>query len=288
MKALCFGEILWDINGVEKTIGGAPFNCSYFLSSLGDSATLISALGSDKNGKEAREAIEEKGVSTTYINSNDKETGYALVGLKDANASYCFNDDSSWDNITISEEQLKAIEKEEYDVFVFGTLSQRSFVSRNTLMKLLERVKTKEIFFDLNLRLNYYSKELLDYCFKKSSIIKINEEEEKVTKELFCLREIREMLYLYNNIRMIILTLGKEGALLLTKEEEYRTKSEKVKAIDTIGAGDSFSSTFLHFYLNGETIVKSMNNAAIVSSFVVQNKGATPKLTEEIRKRINL
>lgn len=104
MKALCFGEVLWDINGVEKSLGGAPFNVAYFLSSFGDSVTLISALGPDVNGKEARKVIEEKGVSTTYINNNDKETGYALIGLNDANASYRFNDDCSWDNITIRDE----------------------------------------------------------------------------------------------------------------------------------------------------------------------------------------
>lgn len=288
MKALCFGEVLWDINGVEKSLGGAPFNVAYFLSSFGDSATLISALGFDTNGKEARKVIEEKGVSTTFINNNGKETGYALIDLSDANASYRFNDDSSWDNIAISEEQLKAIEKEEYDVFVFGTLSQRSFVSRNTLMKLLDKIKTKEVFFDLNLRLNYYDSELLDYSFKRSSIIKINEDEEKIVKELFFLTDIRAMFDLYNNIRIIILTLGEDGSVLFTKDDEYRTKSEKVKAIDTVGAGDSFSSTFLHFYLKGETILKSMQSAAIVSSFVVQNKGATPRLTKEIRKRINL
>lgn len=149
MKALCFGEVLWDINGSEKSLGGAPSNVAYFLSSLGDSATLISALGFDANGKEARRVMEEKGVSTTFINNNDKETGYALIDLSDANASYRFNDDSSWDNIAMSEEQLKVIEKEEYDVFVFGTLSQRSSVSRNTLMKLLDIIKQRKCFLIL-------------------------------------------------------------------------------------------------------------------------------------------
>lgn len=96
------------------------------------------------------------------------------------------------------------------------------------------------------------------------------------------------MFDLYNNIRIIILTLGENGALLFTKENEYRIESEKVKALDTVGAGDSFSSTFLHFYLRDETILESMKKAAIVSSFVVQNKGATPYLTQEIRNKINL
>lgn len=144
------------------------------------------------------------------------------------------------------------------------------------------------MFFDLNLRLNYYDSELLDYSFKRSSIIKINEDEEKVVNELFFLTDIREMFDLYNNIRIIMLTLGEDGAILFTKENEYRTEGEKVKAIDTVGAGDSFSSTFLHFYLKGESILECMKKATALSAFVVQNKGATPRLTKEIRKRINL
>lgn len=288
MKALCFGEVLWDINGINKTLGGAPYNVTYFLSSFGNSATLISALGLDEMGKEARAKIEEKGISTTYINNNDKETGYALIGLSGTNASYSFNNDSSWDNIRVSEEELKAIENGEYDVFIFGTLSQRSFVTRNTLIKLLNIVKTKEVFFDLNLRLNYYSKDVLASGLKRATIIKINEDEEKVVKGLFYLSDIRGLFDLYNNIRIIILTLGEDGSVLFTKEDAFRTEGEKVKAIDTVGAGDSFSATFLHFYFKGEPIWECMKKATALSAFVVQNKGATPILSEEIRKKIKL
>ena len=286
MKTLCFGEILWDIVGDKKTIGGAPFNVSGHFSRLGDDSSVISALGDDELGRLALSAISDIGVSREFVTIVPYDTGCAFVTLKEGIPSYSFNTPSAWDYIALSDSQTKSILSEEYDVFVFGTLSQRGKVSHKTLRKLLREIKTKEIFFDVNLRLNYYSKEIIEEGIMSLTILKLNDEEERVILKLLGIKSLTELLDRYKNLKMIIYTCGGEGSVIITRDNRYVSKPENVSVVDTVGAGDSFSATFLHFFISGESIPDAMAKATSVASFVVQKPGAIPVYSDELKARI--
>lgn len=286
MKTLCYGEILWDIAGEKKTIGGAPFNVSGHFSRLGDESYVISALGNDELGHLAFSAVSSIGVRTTFLKFVPYDTGCAYVTLKEGIPSYSFNTPSAWDNITITEEQFGRIREEEYDVFVFGTLSQRSSVSHETLKKLLDGIKAKEMFFDVNLRLNFYSKDIIEEGLSKATILKLNDEESDVILKLLNLNNLSSLLERYENLKMIIYTCGGEGSVVITRKETYTSKPEKINVVDTVGAGDSFSATFLHFLIKGNTIPEAMTKATTVASFVVQQPGAIPVYSNELKSAI--
>jgi len=67
-KVLVFGEILFDIIEGKEYIGGAPFNFSYYLKTIGIDVIFVSAVGNDKRGKKAIEVAEKIGIDTSFIN----------------------------------------------------------------------------------------------------------------------------------------------------------------------------------------------------------------------------
>ena len=288
MKAVCYGEILWDVFKERKTIGGATFNVAGHFSRLGDTAYMISAVGEDELGRESLSSVLSIGVDPTFVKTVPYETGCAYVTLNDGIPSYSFNTPCAWDYIALDDENEKELLNGEYDVFVYGTLAQRGEVSHQTLWRIMRSIKAREFFFDVNLRLNYYSKEIIDEGLSKATILKVNDDEEKVIISMFGISSLGELFAKYTSLRMIILTKGAEGSDILTREEKYHSFPEKVSVVDTVGAGDSFSAAFLHFLIAGDEIRTALDKATQVASYVVQHCGAIPQYSDELKKRLGL
>ncbi len=288
MKVVCYGEILWDIFEDKKTIGGATFNVAGHFSRLGDKAYMISAVGNDTLGREALSSLDSIGVERKFIKTIDYETGKAYVTLLDGSPSYSFNTPCAWDYISLEKKEEEKLFSCEWDVFVYGTLSQRGKTSHETLRKILAGIKAKEFFFDVNFRLGYYSKEVIDGGLEKATILKVNEDEEKVILSLFSLSSIKELFDIYHSLKMIIMTYGRDGSVVLTRNEKYISKPDKVSVVDTVGAGDSFSASFLHFLIAGESVESALRKATIVSSYVVEHRGAIPEYSLELKKKLSL
>ena len=171
MKIIVFGEILWDIFGDEKTIGGAPFNFGAHCAKLGMEALMVSAVGDDELGRDALSEAEKLGLSVSGIPTVEEKTGRCLVTLHNGIPQYDLIENVAYDNIPFPEVLcLKA------DAFYFGTLAQRGERSKETLQKLLNG-SYDEVFFDINIRQNYYSPEMIDASLRKTTIFKISSEE---------------------------------------------------------------------------------------------------------------
>ena len=147
MKALAFGEILWDVNGNEKTIGGAPLNVLAHIRRLGGEASIISAVGSDELGRDSLACLEDFGIAEQYVRISPFPTGRADVVLENGIPSYEFNMPCAWDDIRLSDDQYADLFNDEFSVFIYGTLAQRCLTSALTLEKLLDDVSAAEFFF---------------------------------------------------------------------------------------------------------------------------------------------
>ena len=106
MKALCFGEILWDVNGSERTLGGAPLNVAGHIRRLGGNSYMASAVGRDELGSLTLSAIDSLGVDRRLVHLSDNPTGIAEVTLSDGIPSYAFNDPAAWDDINMTEDDM--------------------------------------------------------------------------------------------------------------------------------------------------------------------------------------
>ena len=137
----------------------------------------------------------------------------------------------------------------------FGTLAQRGKVSHKAILTALKLVPIKCLkVYDINLRQNYYSIDLIKESLENSNVFKINDEELEVFKQLFGLKgeEVEVCLNIMDtySISYLALTKGDKGSYLFGKEEISFVDTPVVEVEDTIGAGDSFTSTMVMGILN--------------------------------------
>lgn len=272
---LSFGEIIQDVYQDKSSLGGAPLNFAAFAKKGGAQSFLLSAVGNDRLGSDALNAIRKAGVRCDYITVNDKTTGSCLVTLnKDGVPNYDILNDVAYDYIVASDQVLL----QKFDVLYFGTLALRSKNNLRTLERLFKTAKYGNIFCDLNLRKPFYDNKTVDFCLKNTQILKVSEDElsvivQELLDEKFdsYKRSVKAIFDKYNNLEQIILTCGSNGAYVYINqdEKEYYCPAKKVKVVSTVGAGDSFAATYLIEYLKGNSIDNCLKAATDASASVV-------------------
>ncbi len=286
-KILSFGEIIWDIYPTKRVIGGAPLNFAAHVVIGGVDSSLISAVGDDSLGREAMEQLKRFGVGTEWVRVNACPTGQCIVHLDEKGVpSYHIVPDVAYDYICMSEEDLKAICREQYDALYFGTLIQRNQSSRKALRNLVRDCRFPQIVCDVNLRPDCYDRESIAFCMEHATILKISMEEEPILRTVCAYlpknntpRGIAQALLKANpNLEIVLLTMGKEGsyAYVAKTGEDYFQSSVGDKVVSTVGAGDSFLAAWLISYLRGKPVADCLQMAAEVSGFVVAHTEAVP------------
>jgi fructokinase len=273
MKILSFGETIWDIFQDKKEIGGAPFNFTAHCAKLGAESYLVSSVGDDENGKEALEIAKNLGVKCNYVTIDRKRpTGACNVTLENGIPSYDLASNTAYDNIP------DAVIYGDFDAIYVGTLALRSPQSRRSFEKILKYTSKKELFFDVNFRSNFYSRELVERILRETTILKVSEEEIGFFGKRDPLHTLLDISARFPRIKYICLTLGEEGAFVYDCRKRQMLCSEKPKSevVSTVGAGDSFSACFLTSYLSGLDLGKCLDRAVILSDFVVGSLGAVP------------
>ncbi len=283
MKILTFGEVLYDIFDGDYKIGGAPLNFSAHFSKLGGCGYVLSAVGNDELGNKAINIADEIGVSTKYLFKSNYQTGFCKVTRNGDEPIYDLSAVCAYDNIEVSDDDVKAIENECFDILYFGTLVQRNAVSRNTLKKLLDRKCFKKIFFDMNLRQDYYSKEIIEKSLYVSDIVKINRDEFDKLKAFGMCKDEKELCDKYD-IEKLLLTLDKDGMMLYDSKtgKTYNSQKPKNKVVSTVGAGDGSSACFLYNHLAGEDLQVCIDRANLMGDYIVTFTEAIPEYSEEL------
>jgi fructokinase len=279
-RVTAVGEILWDVYPEKKRLGGAPFNFIYHVWKLTGSAEFISNVGNDEYGKEILDFLKRKNFPTKYIAiDNLHPTGNVKVKLnEDKTPRFEISKECCYDYLTINEDAQKLID-EETELIYFGTLSQRSETSRNSIQSLF--YKNKKYFCDLNLRHDFFSKEMIEKALITSNVIKINHDELNKLIALFnlsanTLKAIEQLTVNYN-IDLVCVTLGEDGAILYNGKNFDKQKSEPKEIIDTVGAGDAFASLLCVGYLKRVDIKKINKLANEFAADICGENGALPK-----------
>lgn len=289
-KVLAFGEVLWDIIEGKPHLGGAPLNFAAHARQCGLETSIVSALGQDDFGNKALAGIQAMGVGTRYIQENDKPTGTVPVKITGGQPQYEILPDVAYDYIDI--DQIDLDELEDFDVFYFGTLIQRSEQSRSALYALLNSQEFEEIFYDVNLRKKSFSKENILESLQYATILKVNDEEvdvlgpllfgEMLSFQEFCETVIEQ----FANVHTIIITAGGDGCYLYAHGHLALVSAEPVVVADTVGAGDSFSAGFVATYLKTGDALKAAEVANKIGGYVASQHGAIPAYSREIQQLI--
>lgn len=274
------GEVLWDCLPGGRKLGGAPANFAYHASQCGFDGCVVSAVGEDELGAEALSIFADKGLNFE-IAEVPFPTGTVLITLDEAGVpNYEFATPAAWDNIpfTPTFKELAG----NCSAVCFGSLAQRSEVSRETIRRFVNAVHADALkVFDINLRQNFYDRELLDESMALCNVLKINDEELEVIRELFKLPEgdvktqCRALIWSYD-LKMLILTCGVKGSYVFTADEESFLPTPEVEVADTVGAGDSFTASFIASILQGKSLVEAHSDATRTAAYVCTHHGAMP------------
>ncbi len=285
LHAVCFGEILFDVFQGHKKIGGAQLNVAARLNSFGAEVSMISAVGNDSGGKTLVNYIQKRGIKTASIQVKENHpTGIVNVILNEkGNASYNINYPSAWDKIEASTNSISEVE--EADFFVYGSLSSRDAVSRNTLKQLLKVAKYK--IFDVNLRAPHYAENTLKDLMNEADFIKFNDDElfeiaAYLKSDYKSLEQNIKFIAKTTNTNTICVTLGSHGAVLYTENKFYYNSGFKVKVVDTVGSGDSFLASLIVKLFTEKQPQKAINFACAIGAIVAQNEGANPEISENV------
>ncbi len=282
------GEVLWDLLPAGSKPGGAPANFAYHVSQFGLSGIVISAIGDDAYGKGLREFYDNIGLNHS-LSCVGYPTGTVVVTLDAAGIpQYDITRDVAWDHIPFTPE-LEAIAADTAAV-CFGSLAQRSPVSRETIRRFVSAVADSPealIVFDGNLRQDFYDQETLGESLKLCNILKINDEELIVFCRLFGIeasdfvtqcKEIRAKF----DLRILIVTCGATGSYVFTAASESFIPTPSVEVADTVGAGDSFTAAFVASILKGHSVREAHEAAVRTSAYVCSCHGAMPALPPDI------
>ena len=286
------GEALWDMLPEGKKIGGAPANFAYHISQFGLDSRVVSAVGDDELGAEIMDNFREKKLNC-MIETVPYPTGTVLVQL-DRNGVPCYDirEGVAWDNIPYTP-ALEGLARQTRAV-CFGSLAQRSVVSRETINRFLDAMPDGEgqyKIFDINLRQGFYTKEILCNSMCKCNILKINDEELVTISRMFGypgidLQDKCWILLAKYNLKMLILTCGVNGSYVFTPGNVSFVETPKVEVADTVGAGDSFTASFVSAILKGKPVPEAHKLAVDASGFVCTQNGAMPVLPDYLKERL--
>ena len=284
MKLLSFGEIIWDVYPDKATLGGAPLNFSAHSALLGADVSLISSVGNDELGISALKQIKEYGIDVSAISLNNEfQSGKCLVTLNENGVpKYEIATHSAYDSI-----EYRDFSENAPDVIAFGTLALRYENNRKVLSKILSDCPHAEIFVDVNIRPPFYSRDSIEFCFERATIVKVSDEDAKYVSSLLFDKDYDEedfhlsLCERYGQIKLIVITKGEQGACCYDTATKtlFECPAQKTKVVSTVGAGDSFGAAFLARFMQTGNIQGSMLFASRLSAFVVSRKGAIPEDT---------
>lgn len=281
------GEVLWDMLPEGRKIGGAPVNFAYHAGQFGIDTMAVSAIGNDKLGEDTIAEMNGKHLNHIFP-SVPYPTGSVQVKLDEKGVpAYDIKENVAWDNIPFTNE-IESVARNCRAV-CFGSLAQRNAVSRNTIRKFIESTPSGCIrIFDINLRQNFYTSNVIHDSLELCNILKINDEEIMLVSRMFNydssnIENVCRTIMEDFSLEMVILTCGTKGSYIFTKGGVSFMPTPKVNVADTVGAGDSFTGSFCAAILRGLPVAEAHKKAVEVSAYVCTQNGAMPEIPESMK-----
>jgi fructokinase len=275
------GELLFDLLPTGKQLGGAPANFAHHAQQLGMAGWVCSAVGADVLGDDLLKAVIATG-SKTCVERVNAPTGTVEVHLDDhGQPAYRIAESVAWDVFPYTDQVAKLARRT--DAVCFGSLAQRSLMTRQTIRRFLEEVPSTALkVFDVNLRQGFWDPKTIEQSCHLASVLKVNEDEWSVFAQQFDLPQVHAdaamALCERFDLRWIVLTCGGAGSRLFNRTDHWVAEAESVTIVDTVGAGDAFTAMVVSGLLRDESPVQILQAATRVAAYVCTQPGATPSL----------
>jgi fructokinase len=283
MKIASVGEILWDIFPQARYVGGAPFNFAYHAHNLGHEVCFVSGVGQDRLGMRALQQMEAANLSTRFVRRTpDYPTGTVTVSFSNSGApQYQIHRPAAYDFPALASADFQALLTPPPQWIYYGTLQQMSAPAHELTMRLLDATQARR-FYDVNLRADSYTADLVRKLAEYANVLKLSEEELPGVQEILGIAASSREQFCRNSARAIELeavciTRGAEGCSLLLQDEFIEAPGFRVQIADTIGAGDAFSAALVHGLSQGWLAPQAADFANRVGAIVASHPGGTPQ-----------
>jgi fructokinase len=295
---LGIGELLWDVLPGGARLGGAPANFTVMAGRLGSHAAILSRIGSDDLGRKAVDLLDPLPADTEFLQVDPvHETGRVTVAFENGQPHYTIHEPAAWDSLELSDEWVSLAQRAA--AICFGSLAQRSLESRQTIQTLAAQTQAGCVrVFDVNLRAPFYSSEVVQESLELATVMKMNDAEVPLVLGLLGLQAFdaqapgalraaaERLLEEFPTLKMVAVTRGGEGSLLVSRDAWHEHPGIPVKVADTIGAGDAFTAAMTHYLLRGADLATLNEAGNRWGGWVASQSGAMPDLEAHVRSRI--
>lgn len=301
---LTIGEILIDMiskeygdnfecNDYSRYFGGSPSNIAINVKKLGINPIVASSVGDDGFGKFLINTLKNSGVSTECVEVTENATSMVFITKSKASPVPIFYRDADF-HLHYNEKLERAIKNSKILHFSSWPISKEP--SRSTIEKAIKvaRENGALICFDPNYHPMIWDEkgEGVEYIKSIIGMVDIIKPSEDDAERIFgvdnCENQINKFLEL--GVKLVIMTIGKDGAIISNGKETLKINTLANNVVDTTGAGDAFWSGFYTAIVKGYNITKALQLGSAVSAYKLKYTGAIVELPtiEEIVNIYNL
>lgn len=288
--AVVLGESLIDFVPLKEekprvfkaTPGGATTNVAYGLAKLGNKVALISRIGSDPLGERIIHALKEGSVETRFIQRDKKKPTTITIAMPQSEDSgrYVMYRNNTADG-SVSFDEIPDDLFNSAKIFHCGTLAMSSPIAYQTTQQAIKEAKKNGVIISIDVNLCPSSWNSQQEMIKVFNQLIDQSDIVKMTKEESLALNINPKHIVKGNNKIILVTDDGGGAKIYYKDDCIVCKAPSVNVIDETGAGDSFMSSFLHFYLRyahmlelKELLTNGLQFAVYAGSKAMQRHGA--------------
>jgi fructokinase len=286
------GELLWDLLPSGARMGGAPANFAVMASRLGNRGVIASRLGVDDWGARARGILSELPADISFLQTDAAQpTGTVGVKIVENEPHYIIHEPAAWDYLEWSAEWRELATQA--DAVCFGSLAQRAETSRATIRQFVTATRPECVrVFDVNLREPFFSVDVVAESLAAATIFKLNELEVPLALGMLGsdllpgrneddLRVAAEWLLAQYPLKLVAITMGAAGSLLVTPQNAHRRQGIHGSVVDTVGAGDAFTAALVTSYLAGASLAQMNEAGNRWGAWVASQPGGMPELSAE-------
>ncbi|GIP58409.1 carbohydrate kinase family protein [Paenibacillus woosongensis] len=290
---LAVGELLIDMisneyddgsfecDGYTKFSGGAPSNIAMNVNRLGIRSEIVSAVGNDGFGTYLLRRLQQEDMDTKGIQRVDASTSLVVVTKSRTTPIPIFYRDADY-QMTFDASLEQRIANSKIVHFSCWPISRTP--ARHTLERVIEEARSQGLLigFDPNYHPMIWQRGEDGAQYVKSIISKVDviKPSEDDAERLFGKDEPVKQLekFLELGAKLVIMTLGKDGAIVSNGKETLSFDSLATEIVDTTGAGDAFWSGFYAALIKGHSIREALHLGFAVSAYKLRFTGAVVHL----------
>lgn len=277
-KYPAYGETIF-CNSVAMTPGGKGANQAVAVANLGKKTCLVGAVGNDSAGTQLINNLQSKGVDTAHIIRSEESGTGTFVAMVD----------STGENTMVGTKGANDSLSKEYMEEVFNKINAKILLiqmetSPESIIAAMKVAKERNMYVILD---PAPADGIFDEAFKYADLVTPNKQETQritgidVTDEISALEAAKKLNEL--GIPDVIVKMGENGSLVYQNGKSTVVDAIKVKAVDTVGAGDCFAGALANSYLDTNDLVEAVKFASVAAGIKVSRSGgqdSIPTLSE--------